>query len=47
MMLVEDGLVRLEDPVTKFLPSFADVQAHFGMNPGGPSNPEALNLSVV
>lgn len=26
MMLVEDGLVRLEDPVAKFLPSFADVQ---------------------
>ncbi|CAE7881698.1 unnamed protein product, partial [Symbiodinium sp. KB8] len=26
MLLVEDGLVRLEDPVAKFLPSFADVQ---------------------
>ncbi|CAE7399438.1 unnamed protein product [Symbiodinium sp. CCMP2456] len=26
MMLVEDGLVRPEDPVAKFLPSFADVQ---------------------
>ena len=30
MMLVEDGLVRLEDPVAKFLPAFTDVQVHFG-----------------
>ena len=28
MMLVEDGLVRLEDPVAKFLPAFADVQVN-------------------
>ena len=27
MMLVEQGKVRFEDPVAKFLPAFADIQA--------------------
>jgi CubicO group peptidase (beta-lactamase class C family) len=44
MMLVEDGLVRLNDPISRFLPEYADMQVAMrreggGMGPGAAAPP--------
>ena len=36
MMLVEDGKVDLDDPVSKFVPAFSDVRLDSGASPGSP-----------
>jgi CubicO group peptidase (beta-lactamase class C family) len=37
MMLVEDGLIRLNDPVSKFIPEFKDTKVAMPANPGAPA----------
>lgn len=43
MMLVEEGLVRLNDPISRFLPEYADMQVAMrregGMGPGAAAPP--------
>ncbi|HUP49759.1 MAG TPA: serine hydrolase domain-containing protein [Thermoanaerobaculia bacterium] len=43
MMLVEAGQLQLEDPVSKYIPSFADVQVY---EPGGGRRPPARAMTV-
>ena len=45
MMLVEDGKLSLEDPVAKFIPSFADVKV--GVESAGPDGKPRLDLVPV
>ncbi len=39
MTLVEEGLVALDDPVTRFVPEFADLQVYAGGGGDAPFNP--------
>jgi CubicO group peptidase (beta-lactamase class C family) len=45
MMLVEDGKLSLEDPVSRFIPSFADVKV--GVETVGPNGKHRLDLVPI
>ena len=47
MMLFEEGLWRLDDPVSKFVPEFAKLQVFVGENPDGTLKTEPARRSIT
>jgi CubicO group peptidase (beta-lactamase class C family) len=47
MMLFEEGLWRLDDPVSKFVPEFAKLQVYVGENPDGTMKTEPARRSIT
>ena len=47
MMLFEEGLWRLDDPVSKFVPEFAKLQVYVGENADGTLKTEAARRSMT
>ena len=47
MMLFEEGLWRLDDPVAKFVPEFAKLQVLVGENPDGTLKTEPARRSIT
>ena len=47
MMLYEEGAFRLNDPVSKYIPGFADLKVHVGDTAGGSPKLEDANRSMT
>lgn len=47
LMLIEEGKVRLDDPVSKFIPEFAQMKVAAGKGPQGPDQNAAEGASLV
>ena len=47
MMLYEEGMFRLNDPVSKYIPGFANLKVHVGDTAGGSPKLEDANRSMT
>jgi len=47
MMMIEEGLIRPEDPVSKYIPEFADMQVAVLANPSGNISPYSVSSDDI